>query len=93
MILIVTPKLIVTLIVKLQTLETPVCLFLYQYVQRLLWIGSSAIGIVFGLYQYSLPIQVTYKGRPANGEGGVVLKFRTFPDGGWFVKVRTSENF
>ena len=38
-----------------------------------------------------------YKGRPANGEGGgVVLKFRTFPDGGrggWFVKVRTSENF
>ena len=35
-----------------------------------------------------------YKGRPANGEG-VVLKFRTFPDGGrgWFVKVRTSENF
>ena len=26
---------------------------------------------------------------------GVVLKFRTFPDGGrgWFVKVRTSENF
>ena len=35
-----------------------------------------------------------YKERPANGEG-VVLKFRTFPDGGrgWFVKVRTSENF
>ena len=30
----------------------------------------------------------------ANGEG-VVLKFWTFPDGGrgWFVKVRTSENF
>ena len=31
-----------------------------------------------------------------NGEGGgVVLKFRTFPDGGggWFVKVRTFENF
>ena len=30
------------------------------------------------------------------GGGGVVLKFRTFPDGGrggWFVKVRTSENF
>ena len=30
------------------------------------------------------------------GRGGVVLKFRTFPDGGeggWFVKVRTSENF
>ena len=27
--------------------------------------------------------------------GGVVLKFWTFPDGGrgWFVKVRTSENF
>ena len=25
--------------------------------------------------------------------GGVVLKFRTFPEGGWFVKVRTSENF
>ena len=26
---------------------------------------------------------------------GMVLKFRTFPDGGrgWFVKVRTSENF
>ena len=34
-----------------------------------------------------------YKGRPANEEG-VVLKFRTFPGGrGWFVKVRTSENF
>ena len=35
-----------------------------------------------------------YKGRPANGEG-VVLKFRTFPDAGrgWFVKIRTSENF
>ena len=34
-----------------------------------------------------------HKGRPANGGG--VLKFRTFPDGGggWFVKVRTSENF
>ena len=25
--------------------------------------------------------------------GGLVLKFRTFPGGGWFVKVRTSENF
>ena len=24
---------------------------------------------------------------------GVVLKFRTFPDGGRSVKVRTSENF
>ena len=23
-----------------------------------------------------------YKGRPANGERGVVLKFRAFPDGG-----------
>ena len=27
--------------------------------------------------------------------GGVVLKFRTFPDGegGWFVKIQTSENY
>ena len=32
-----------------------------------------------------------YKGCPANGEG-VVLKFRTVPDGGRGV-VRTSENF
>ena len=27
------------------------------------------------------PLGAVYKGRPANGEG-VVLKFRTFPDGG-----------
>ena len=29
------------------------------------------------------------------GGGGVVLRFRTFPDGGrgWFVKIPTSENF
>ena len=34
-------------------------------------------------------------GKWGGGGGGVVLKFRTFPDGGrgWFVKVRTSENF
>ena len=43
---------------------------------------------------YAACLWAVYKGRPANGEG-VVLKFRTFPDGGrgWFVKVRTSENF
>ena len=31
-------------------------------------------------------------GRPVNGKG---WKFRTFPvgGGGWFVKIRTSENY
>ena len=33
-----------------------------------------------------------YKGRPANGEGGgVVLKFRTFPDGGRGVVCESSD--
>ena len=31
-----------------------------------------------------------YKGRPANGEGGVVLKFRTLPDGGRGVVCESS---
>ena len=33
-----------------------------------------------------------YKGRPANGEGGG-FEIPDIPGGGWFVKVRTSENF
>ena len=36
-----------------------------------------------------------YKGRPANGEGGG-FEISDIPgrgEGGWFVKVRTSENF
>ena len=34
-----------------------------------------------------------YKGRPANGEGGgwLVLKFRTFPDGGGGVVCESSD--
>ena len=34
-----------------------------------------------------------YKGRPANGDwgGGVVLKFRTFPDGGRGVVCESSD--
>ena len=38
-----------------------------------------------------------YKGRPANGEGGGGgFEISDIPgrgEGGWFVKVRTSENF
>ena len=41
--------------------------------------------------------QEAYKGPSTNDVRqmgrGVVFKFRTFPEGGWFVKVRTSENF
>ena len=34
-------------------------------------------------FKRSFVVGAVYKGRPANGEGGgVVLKFRTFPDGG-----------
>ena len=37
------------------------------------------------------PFGAVYKGRPANGEGGVVLKFRTFPDGGRGVVCESSD--
>ena len=36
------------------------------------------------------PLGAVYKGRPANGEG-VVLKFRTFPDGGRGVVFESSD--
>ena len=51
------------------------------------------------LYEYQLNIYLgaVYKGRPANGEGGGGgFEISDIPgrgEGGWFVKVRTSENF
>ena len=63
----------------------PFLLFVLETVKIFYFVGAPNITAGLG---------AVYKGRPANGEG-VVLKFRTFPDGGrgWFVKVRTSENF
>ena len=58
--------------------------------------SSSVPCLTCRIARTSTALGAVYKGRPANGEGGggVVLKFRTFPDGGrgWFLKVRTSEN-
>ena len=54
------------------------------------WIKGGGIEfLVFKIIKGPSTKNVRQMGR------GVVLKFRTFPDGGrgWFVKVRTSENF
>ena len=43
-----------------------------------------------------LGLGAVYKGRPANGEGGGGFEISDIygrGEGGWFVKVRTSENF
>ena len=46
---------------------------------------------------YRIHIGAVYKGRPANGEGGgggfEISDIPGREEGGWFVKVRTSENF
>ena len=52
-------------------------------------LGQARATIVYLVYKYFIIIKqiqelvfgAVYKGRPANGEG-VVLNFRTFPDGG-----------
>ena len=41
-------------------------------------------------YLHKILLGAVYKGRPANGEG-VVLKFRTFPDGGRGVVCESSD--
>ena len=46
-------------------------------------------------YDVCSNLGAVYKGRPANGEGGG-FEISDIPgrgEGGWFVKVRTSENF
>ena len=45
---------------------------------------------VFKEGEFPKSLGAVYKGRPANGEG-VVLKFRTFPDGGRGVVCESSD--
>ena len=60
--------------------------------------SSRALGLAFSpSARQGILIQLRGRLQRTSGKwgGGVVLKFRTFPDWGrgWFVKVRTSENF